>query len=162
MRPSDIMTVPTQEQKQEAASARLRTHLRKMEEAHNVGLSGTYTDMMKMEIDGGNCPKCNKPWLEIDYDGLFGMGRYFEPECYCFPTCRCGPEWHPVKHLYREWAADQLVKIVPKGKYLSHGRVIEITRSKVTQCPSCDGILEVIDSVAEKRIEDGHGKKKRR
>ena len=159
--PADVMNVPTREQKEQAAAARMKTHLRHMIEAANLGLKDV-ANFMRIEVDGGKCPKCEKAWKEIVYDNKFGMGRYFEPVCRCYPTCNCGPAWNPIRHLYREWAADQLVKIVPKGKYLSHGKIIEIPRSKVMQCPGCDSIMDVIEHLTELKPESGTKKSKKK
>jgi len=47
--------------------------------------------MLKSEIEGGICSKCNAPWVEVHFDNNFGKGKYFEPGCNHYPKCRiCG------------------------------------------------------------------------
>ncbi len=59
--------------------------------------------MMQLETDGGKCPKCKKEWIEVEFNNVFGSGRYFEPGCQCYFKCpRC------KKHLYDLYVTTRL------------------------------------------------------
>jgi hypothetical protein len=40
-----------------------------------------------MEIYGGNCPKCKKPWKQIKFENKFGSIEYYQPDCTCIMRC---------------------------------------------------------------------------
>lgn len=57
-----------------------------------AGVSLDIIAMARMEMDGGNCPRCGKAWDRVEYNNMFGEGFYYEPDagCRCFITCpRC-------------------------------------------------------------------------
>ena len=72
-------------------------------------------------LDGGDCPKCNKPWVKVEQfielksGGYAGYVRYFEPDCYCFVRCpKCG------EHLYEEELSRLLFRAMKKRCHCGH------------------------------------------
>lgn len=47
--------------------------------------------LLRLEVDGGYCPRCGDLWKEVRFKNRFAEGRYFQPGCECYPRCpRCG------------------------------------------------------------------------
>ena len=66
-------------------------------------ISKEIQQMAKLETDGGKCPKCKKEWIEVEFNNVFGSGRYFKPDCQCYFKCpRC------KKHLYDMYVTTRL------------------------------------------------------
>ena len=57
-------------------------------------------NLIKIEMDGGPCPKCTKEWQIVTFANRYGSGGYFKPACECYPRCpRCSRE------LYEEFSS---------------------------------------------------------
>jgi hypothetical protein len=42
---------------------------------------------INLEIMGGPCPKCTKPFAQVDIDLPDGKYIYYQPDCQCFHKC---------------------------------------------------------------------------
>jgi hypothetical protein len=61
------------------------------------------SQLMVLELLGGECPRCHDQWEKIQFDNLFGAGEYYKPVCHCYQSCpRCGIQ------LYLNDASGQL------------------------------------------------------
>lgn len=59
--------------------------------ANNEDAKKAIQETSSLETDGGNCPECGAPWIEVKFDNRFLAGRYFKPGCECYPCCpNCG------------------------------------------------------------------------
>jgi hypothetical protein len=73
--------------------------------------------MSQLEIQGGECPRCSKKWIKVEFDNIFRCGSYYKPDCQCFfkcPVCK--------NHLYDSYVTTRL----KLNRY---------------QCPYCDWVL---------------------
>jgi len=78
---------------------------RRVAQMHTLAEAGdtATADLLRMELDGGACPKCGDPWREVTFENAFAKGRYFRPACDCFIRCpRC------ERDLYEEDSAGLL------------------------------------------------------
>jgi len=50
-------------------------------------------DLLKIELDGGDCLKCGKPWKRIEFSNVFLRGGYHEPDCWCHIRCPICHQW---------------------------------------------------------------------
>ena len=57
------------------------------EKAQILGNAGEVEDArcLANAVDGGNCPRCEKPWESVKVDNLFVMGTRYRPACECLP-----------------------------------------------------------------------------
>lgn len=46
-----------------------------------------YRKLICLELDGGNCTRCHKPWRKIEFSNPIGKGIYYRPNCDCFYRC---------------------------------------------------------------------------
>ena len=61
-------------------------------------ISKEIRQMTQLEIDGGKCPVCRKEWIVVEFNNVFGSGRYFKPDCQCFFKCpRCKNQLYDLK-----------------------------------------------------------------
>lgn len=57
--------------------------------------TGEQAHLMAMDVEGGDCPMCGKPWKIVPVENRFGKFRYFRPSCRCYGVCsRCGASLH--------------------------------------------------------------------
>ena len=58
---------------------------------HRKLISFWQLKQIELESKGGQCHKCNKPWVPRTVKNLFCTFKYFEPDCLCYPVCPfCG------------------------------------------------------------------------
>lgn len=51
--------------------------------------------LMAMEVEGGECPNCGRPWAMVHVTNKFAEYIYYKPSCKCYPVCpRCKTSMH--------------------------------------------------------------------
>ena len=52
-------------------------------------------NLLDLEFNGGNCPRCGTPWKEIHVENTAADFIYYDPACKCFSRCpRCKGSLH--------------------------------------------------------------------
>ncbi len=72
----------------QARAAKWDAFVRKtVETAQVLGNAGEVEDARCLEnsVDGGECPRCEKPWEGVKVDNLFVLGSRYRPSCKCLP-----------------------------------------------------------------------------
>ena len=69
------------------------------------------------EFAGGDCPRCQQPFKQIDVDNKHGKFTYFRPSCRCYPRC-------PGVHM----DARTTTKRTDRGSIISRGERVRIDR----------------------------------
>ena len=59
----------------------------RLDELKVQGLPNEALLLYFLEVQGGECPKCKKPWKRIDVKNVFVKFYYHKPTCRCFPIC---------------------------------------------------------------------------
>lgn len=63
-----------------------------------VGLPVDLIEVETLEMNGGLCPKCGKPWRKIEVKNQFADFYYFDPDCKCYGRCsNCESSLHREK-----------------------------------------------------------------
>ena len=76
--------------------------------------------VLRLELEGGNCPDCSKPWHKVEVRNKMAHFDYYDPSCSCFPRCsECGSSHHRAVAMGVAWA---------KQPQIMEG---------VTPCPCC-------------------------
>lgn len=155
MRVGELMDLPTDAEKRRRAGRIVATHLNALDALGRSGAPKELLDLMQLEVDGGSCPRCGRPWKEVRYDNAFGCGRYFRPACRCYKRCaHCGYE------CYRQEVMGQLECTVSAGRYVIQGRAQKIPASRVLRCPNC-GVIFIVLHAVEERDERADGEAQR-
>ena len=152
MQVKEMMDLPTEAQKQARAEEIIRIHFVQMEANAEAGVPKELLELMKIEVDGGDCPQCGKPWKEVVYDNLFGKGRYFKSVCHCYPMC-----WNCGYQNYRQDIMGALEKTVKTGRHIINKKIKYIPRSRVTACANCGRIMKILETLPDEEEQQING-----
>lgn len=68
------------------------------------GAPDLFVVLLRMELEGGECPHCGKAWHRVDVGGPCGGFHYHDPSCSCFPRCpECGSSHHRSVALHESY-----------------------------------------------------------
>ena len=52
-----------------------------------------HAKLILLQLDGGECWQCHKPWNLVTVDNAFVTGIYYLPSCDCYPRCPMCRKW---------------------------------------------------------------------